>query len=140
MKPETLRTEYATDPVGIDVRNPRLSWTVGAEHGGAAQTAYRILVASSRKALLNDRGDLWDTGKVTGDQSSQIPYEGADLESGQRVFWKVRIWDGADDPSPWSDPSTWEMGLFEDDWEAEWIESTALSDYDVIHDHERQWV
>lgn len=137
--PVDLRTEYATDPVGIDVRAPRLSWAIDAERRGAAQSAYRILVASSREALLDDRGDLWDSGKVASDRSLHVEYEGADLGSGERAFWKVRVWDEADEPSPWSDPTHWEMGLLDGDWRADWIGSPDGSDREVIAEHERQW-
>lgn len=30
LRPERLRCEYLTDPLGIDVLHPRLSWTLTA--------------------------------------------------------------------------------------------------------------
>ncbi|MFL7807447.1 MAG: glycoside hydrolase family 78 protein, partial [Anaerolineae bacterium] len=65
----------------------------------------------------------WDTGKVAGDRSIHVRYEGPPLRSGQRYTWRVRAWDGEDVPSAWSDPAWWEMGLLEPaDWRASWIE------------------
>jgi hypothetical protein len=52
--PSALRTEYRTNPLGLDVTQPRLSWEVVARPvtlHGARQTAYRILVASSADRL-----------------------------------------------------------------------------------------
>ncbi|MGB0258545.1 MAG: hypothetical protein ACPGES_07840, partial [Coraliomargarita sp.] len=66
---ENLRCEYLENPLGIDVRQPRLSWQLEAggqksEVRGLKQTAYRLLVASSLKKLEQNQGDLWDTGIV----------------------------------------------------------------------------
>ncbi len=119
---EYLRCEYRVDPLGIDVLAPRLSWLVRDTRRGARQTAYRILVASSPELLADDRGDLWDTGKVSSDQTNQVEYQGKPLTSRMRCWWKVRIWDAAGKPGPWSEPATWSMGLLEpDDVVAKWI-------------------
>ena len=52
-----------------------------------------------------------------------MPYDGSALHSGQRCTWRVRVWDGNDQPSAWSEPAWWEMGLLHPiDWQAHWIE------------------
>ena len=53
-----LRCEYLLDPLGIDERHPRLSWTIESDRRGARQTAYRILVASSSERLAAANSDL----------------------------------------------------------------------------------
>jgi len=119
-----LKCEYAVDPLGVDVAQPRLSWQVASTEKGQRQTARQILVASSRETLAADQGDLWDSGKMTGDQTVLVPYAGKALASSQQVFWKVRSWDRADRPSAWSMPATWTMGLLEPgDWQAKWLTS-----------------
>ncbi len=119
---EDLRCDYRTDPLGVDTPAPRLSWIMIADDRGAGQSAYQILVASSAAQLAQDRGDLWDSGRVPSDQSNQIAYAGQGLRSSEQVFWKVRIWDDHDQPSPWSKPGTWTMGVLnEADWRAAWI-------------------
>ena len=117
-----LRCEYLCDPLGIDVVQPRLSWKLQSAWRGQKQTAYQILVASSEELLRNNRADLWNTGKVTSDQSIQVAYAGRPLTSRTRCFWKVRVWDRDDKSSPFSDIATWEMGLLEpNDWQGKWI-------------------
>jgi hypothetical protein len=117
---EGLRCEYLSDPSGIDVERPRLSWSLGPANGG--QSGYRILVASTPAILQSDRGDLWDSGRVASTQTTWLEYAGQKLASGQRVHWKVRVWDDAGEPSPWSAPATWSMGLLRaSDWTARWI-------------------
>lgn len=117
-----LKCEYAENPLGIDVLNPRLSWLLQSNQRAKRQTAYRILVASSMEKLDNLEGDLWDTGKVFSDASVNIKYQGKTLESGMRCYWKVRVWDEQDSPSQYSSPSWWEMGLLSpSDWQGNWI-------------------
>ena len=51
-----------------------------------------------------------------------ISYAGKPLRSGQRVYWKTRVWDAAGLPSRYSDPASWEMALLSPaDWKAQWI-------------------
>ncbi len=117
-----LRCEYQAHPLGIDAAAPRLSWVMESQIRGAASSAYRLLVAQSRAALEAGQGDLWDSGKVDSSQSLHVVYRGKALTSGQRCFWKVRVWDHHSQPSDWSDASWWEMGLLNaHDWKGQWI-------------------
>jgi alpha-L-rhamnosidase len=125
IRPQQLRSEYRANPQGIDVTDPRLSWVLAAADAkarGLRQTAYRVIVASSDRALGTGAGDLWDTGKVVSDQSAQVVYRGKPLTSGAAAFWKVQVWDQAGQPSDWSAPAQWSMGLLHpQDWQAKWI-------------------
>ncbi len=117
-----LRCEYARDPLGIDVAKPRLSWRLESAERGQAQTAYRVLVAGSESKLAGDAGDLWDSGKVESDASAQVVYGGKPLGSRAAAYWKVQVWDKNGQPSPWSEPGSWRMGLLDAaDWAAQWI-------------------
>ena len=116
-----LRCEYKYDPLGIDIPQPRLSWRCSGEGRDLVQSAFQIAVAESA-AALEDGPFLWDTGKVASDISIHHVYDGAELKTGQQCFWRVRIWDGADQPSPWSKTARWEMGLMETSaLQARWI-------------------
>ncbi len=76
LSPANLRCEYAVNPMGVDAPNPRLFWTVESSERGQKQTAYEILAASSPELLAQDKGDLWDSGKVASDETIQISYAG----------------------------------------------------------------
>jgi len=111
-----LRCEYRVNPLGIDVKRPRLSWKLQSQQRGQKQTAYQIRVADA------DRNSLWDTGKVDSNRSIHIEYAGRPLASRLRCYWKVRVWDKDGKPSPWSAAAWWETSLLEpDDWRARWI-------------------
>ncbi|MES2476375.1 MAG: family 78 glycoside hydrolase catalytic domain [Verrucomicrobiota bacterium] len=128
VKIDHLRCEYLTQPLGIDEVKPRLSWRLDSLERGQAQTAWRILVASTPEALAADQGDLWDSGKVLGDATSQIEYAGVALSSRSECHWKVRSWDAQDQPSAWSAPAKWTVGLLESaDWSAKWIDGSAFA-------------
>ncbi|MCS6950882.1 MAG: family 78 glycoside hydrolase catalytic domain, partial [bacterium] len=117
-----LRCEYLTRPLGIDVAQPRLSWTLWSRERGQRQTAYRILVASAPDLLERDVADLWNSGKVVSDRTCHVLYEGKPLRSLQQCYWKVRVWDAAGEPSGWSAVSWWEMGILHpEEWQAQWI-------------------
>ena len=102
MKAIRLRTEYLMNPLGIDIRHPRLFWNC---EGCIRQTAYQIVC------------DQWDSGKVA--SSSMHADYPRELHDRERVEWKVRLWDENDDPGEWSEPACFEMGIH--DWKARWI-------------------
>ena len=127
--PIHLRCEYHVNPVGIDALRPRLSWEMVDGRRGARQTAYQIVVAHSLEELHGAITCLWDSGKVHSRESVHQPYAGPALQASQRCYWKVRIWDAGDQPSPWSEPAYWEMGLLApEDWRAGWIEADLPED------------
>ncbi len=120
--PTSLRCEYLVSPMAIETREPRLSWAIESATRIAKQTAYQIIVATSANELAAGRGDLWDTGRVAGNQTIQIIYQGKPLRSRQECFWKVRVWGLNNNPSEWSRPARWMMGFMEaSDWSAKWI-------------------
>ena len=117
-----LRCEYRTNPLGIDELQPRFTWLVSSDENGQLQTAYQLLVSTSEEKLASDEGDLWDSGKIDSSETVNIEYDGDSLESRQRCFWKVRVWDRHGVPSSWSKVNHWSMGLLKQkDWSAEYI-------------------
>jgi hypothetical protein len=115
---------FAANPLGVDDPAPQLMWQLQSTsqgERGQLQKACQILVASSTNLLASGQGDLWDSGKLISD-SSGIAYAGRALESGQQVFWKVRVWGQGRQPFDWSPVSSWTMGLLNpSDWWGSWI-------------------
>ncbi|TWU37182.1 alpha-L-rhamnosidase [Novipirellula artificiosorum] len=132
LHPTHLRCEYRANPLGVDETKPRLMWQVASEHRAATQTAYQILVASSDEKLSQNIGDRWDSKQVNSNQTLHIEYDGKPLASRQPCYWKVRVWDENGNPSAWSDPAHWTMGLLDDsDWSGQYI---SYLDDTPIHD------
>lgn len=130
---QSLRTEYKTNPVGIDRSEPRLSWQMHTSEQNTLQTAYEIRAALSIQELSKNKNLLWQTGKIPSGQSIHVRYEGSKLHSYERVYWQVRTWDNHNRISGWSAPAYWEMGILDStEWVAQWItpdleESTLTS-------------
>ena len=119
---EHLRCESLVNPAGIDVREPRFSWQLQTTQRGERQTAFQIRVARSAEQLGHGAADLWDSGKIASDQSIHVAYAGSPLGSRQECFWQVRVWDKSGEPTAWSKPATFSMGLLAPtDWQAKWI-------------------
>ena len=126
MTSEDLRCEYLVNPLGIGTVKPRLSWTLVSQQRDESQTGYQILVASSLQQINQDVGNLWDSGKVMSDDTSQIVYAGKPLTSRERCFWKVRSWDRQGRAGAWSSTAQWQVGLLKpEDWQAEWISAVS---------------
>lgn len=110
MKAISLRTEYLINPIGIDIRHPRLFWNC---EGGTKQTAYRIVAKT-------DEQIVWDSGKVSSDRM-HADYPN-DLASRQRVEWNVTLWDETDREGEPSETAFFETGLLStSDFRAKWI-------------------
>lgn len=111
-----LICEYHTNPLGIDVQKPRLSWKMESTAQNVLQSAYEVKVTDQSGKVI------WTTGKVNSDQSVDVVYDGPALKSMQRVSWQVRVWDNAGKTTAWSAPASWEMGILEpESWKASWI-------------------
>ncbi|HEX8523854.1 MAG TPA: family 78 glycoside hydrolase catalytic domain [Tepidisphaeraceae bacterium] len=121
LKATDLRCEGRVEPLGIDVPMPVLSWALESDRRGDDQSAYQILVASSPEPLSQNRGDLWDSGKIASSESIGVEYRGKPLRAGQRAYWRVRVWDREGKESSDSAATWWELGLPADQWRATWI-------------------
>ena len=118
---KNLRCEYKSDPLGIDVRKPRLSWELTSTERGVLQTSYEIRVAASETELAKGK-TLWESGKQSSDASNQVEYSGPAFESRKIYYWQVRVADNHGHLTGWSKAARWETGLLEPtDWKAKWI-------------------
>ncbi|MDR2119566.1 MAG: glycoside hydrolase family 78 protein [Tannerella sp.] len=125
LTPISLQCEYQSDPTGIDVPEPRLSWQLNDYERirGQAQTAYHILMASAPELLTETGADVWNSERVASPQSFLVPYGGKTLQSSSPYFWKVRVFDKDGKPSEWSETAQFVTGILNPaEWdEAEWI-------------------
>ena len=116
--PQVVRTatEYAETLLGTDVVVPRLSWVLEAAGNSARQSAYQVEVGTAP-----GRADVWQSGRVTSDVTTGVPFGGKALRPRTRYHWRVRVWDGGGRQSAWSAWSWWETALLGTAWTARWI-------------------
>jgi alpha-L-rhamnosidase len=122
MKPVKLECEALSTPLGMDAKQPLLSWKIQESRPGARQSAYQIQVGSTEEMLASGKGDVWDSGRIESDNSRGVPYGGPALEPSKRYYWRVLVWDQNAKASAPSEPSWWETGLLnQENWKAQWI-------------------
>ncbi|WP_157208146.1 glycoside hydrolase family 78 protein [Mariniflexile maritimum] len=128
-----LQCEMLTNPLGIDVLQPRLSWQIITNETEVEQTQYQVLVASSAEKLKNNHADLWDSGKVSSNASINITYSGKKLDSKDEAYWKVKVWTNKGE-TEWSDTAHWSMGILTyADWKStRWIGYNQLFPGDSV--------
>ncbi|MDR0672007.1 MAG: glycoside hydrolase family 78 protein [Oscillospiraceae bacterium] len=103
---DDLRTDYMTNPLGIDAEAPAFSWRMVSDIVGQRQTAYRVWVAADE--AFTDV--VWDSGAVLSDQSMGVHYAGAPLTASTKYFWRVEATDAFGARVP-SGVATFETGL-----------------------------
>ena len=113
-------------PIGLDaddVASLRFGWVIDSRQRAFTQSGYQILVASSQQALDDNKGDLWDSGKVVSPRQNGIAYAGKPLAGKTACWWKVRIWDGDGKPGDWSQPAAFETGIVDadKDWKGNFV-------------------
>ena len=93
---------------------PQFGWMPRSTKGNDTQTAYQLTVSKAST-------QIWDSGKVTSDAQSYVPYGGPALAGGDAYTWSVRTWDRDGDVSP-AATGQFETGLTDAGWSgANWI-------------------
>ena len=109
-----LRVENLTEPLGLDTSEPRFSWQIVSDKKEVRQTAYQLIVS-------NDKGEVWNTGKVASDEQLWIRYQGKLLTSGMFCTWKVKVFTNKGE-TEWTDGGRFSIGLLnESKWSGYWI-------------------
>lgn len=109
-----LRVENLVRPLGIDTAEPRFSWQTVSAKQDVRQTAYQIVVS-------DDKGEVWNSGRVESDQQLWVPYGGKPLTSGQFLTWCVRVFTNKGE-TEWSSNECFSIGLLsESKWSGYWI-------------------
>ena len=111
MRAINCKTEYMTNPIGLDTESVLLSWNC---EDGSFQTAYHI-------EAKEDGKPFFDTGKVSSNKTSCLIERQPDSRA--RVTWRIRLWNENDVCGEWSEINSYEMGLLKpEDWQgAFWI-------------------
>lgn len=108
----------------ISTALPRFSWVVPLERNGQRQSAWHLRASASGDP--RERGDLWDSGVIAGEQNSDVEWGAAPLPAFTQALWSVRTADETGAFSAWAEPAPLISGpLTARDWTAEWIDVPA---------------
>lgn len=127
---------HLENPMGIDEKQPIFGWQLQSERTGAAQEAYRLVVAESKEEL-SEGSYLWDSGKVNSGISTGLIYEGAELEAEKRYYWKVFLWDEQGRETGSTEEAWFETGLMGNGMSgAKWISAPEVREEEEHTDRE----
>lgn len=85
----------------VQSEKPLFNWIL--DDRSEKTVAYQVLVSSNLEVLKQNRGDLWDSGKINTLESSTL-YGGESLQNNKVHYWKVRYWENEDQSSSYSEP------------------------------------
>lgn len=117
--PFELTAETGGDGFPVAPTRPELSWKLPTD---VLQQAGFELEATIGAARVRFSGE--------GPQHRFVAWPWPDLRSTERVTWRVRVRHRGG-MTAWSAWATLEAGLFEADWEAEWITSAGATEHPV---------
>ncbi|MET6998230.1 family 78 glycoside hydrolase catalytic domain [Chitinophaga defluvii] len=125
----TALCDNRINPTGIHTQAFFFSWQLVSQKNNQKQTAYQLVIASSKSMLDRQQYDIYNSRIVKSNQSIQVIYKGPALLPGRTYYWKVKVWDASNVASQWSEPQTFITGLFEpSDWgAARWIGAESAS-------------
>jgi alpha-L-rhamnosidase len=118
---QNVLVENQLNPKGIGTNTPRFSWKLVSNQRNVSQQAYWIQVKEGSKSM-------WNSGKVSSNQSIFIPYAGAVLQSNHTYQVSVQVWDQAGKPSEVAKSTFSSAFLNSSDWKAKWISSGIAAD------------
>lgn len=111
-EPVNLRTEYLTDPIGLDTPNPRFTWEYTGEDENFIASRHEISIGTDPKNL-------------------QTYTEGMPLQSHTRYYWQVAVWDQKGNKSRLSEIAWFETAkLSASDWTGCWITDTLDKEHE----------
>ena len=99
IKVTSLTTDYKSNPIGIGNPAPMLSWIIQSDQYNTMQDSYEIRAAADPRDLSRGKNLIWDSGKISSQQSVHIKYgswiimarkaKGAKRHSGRWVSWRM---------------------------------------------------
>ena len=102
LKIDQLSCEYLQNPLGIDTKTPRFSWTMSSSRRNQFQSAYEIIVSTKLEEIQKLKGNVWTSGKTNSNQNTHIEYKGSPLKSFTKYYWRILVYDEKGEPSAWS--------------------------------------
>ena len=82
---------FAFNPQDLEFKDNSFSWVLSPN--SQKQSAYQILVSSSKEKLDNNIADIWDSNKIESSDNIHSINKAFDLKTDRNYFWKLRLYD-----------------------------------------------
>ena len=116
-----LKSEHLVNPIGIDVKAPRLTWKINDSRRGAIQKSYDICVGTDSAKVAAGKGSYWKTGKINS-SSQMVVYDGNQLKPYQKYYWLLKVWDKNNQKIKSEKLASFEMGMMDiNNWKGSWV-------------------
>ncbi|MGZ6950713.1 MAG: family 78 glycoside hydrolase catalytic domain [Acidimicrobiia bacterium] len=117
--PTQLTVDDDPHPLGVEGA-PQFGWVVRDRDRSEVQTGYELRVFARAVGRGADR-PVWSSGRVRSTEQASVGAPGLVLHAGAAYSWTVRTWDRAGRVGPFAPRATFEVGLADGDWHADWI-------------------
>lgn len=131
IKVEHVDVNGRINPLGIDTKIPVFHYTVISTDKDKGILFHQIIMKNGIKTV-------WNSGKIHADGRPYIRYEGPELRSKTQYTVEIRVWDEQNQESPFSVPITFEVGLLDEGFCANWIEPVqeeAIEEVEIPYFH-----
>ena len=116
-----LKSEHLVNPIGLDVKAPRLTWKINDSRRGAIQKSYDISVGTDSIKVAAGNGSYWNTGKINS-STQMVVYDGKQLKPYQKYYWLLKVWDKNNQKMKSEKLASFEMGMMDIiNWKGSWI-------------------
>ena len=85
-----LQVEMQENPQGVSTMQPRFTWQITSDEPNTMQKSYQIHVATTSDDLKKEQNLLWDSGIKNSDKSHLITYDGKELATRGKYYWRIR--------------------------------------------------
>jgi alpha-L-rhamnosidase len=119
------------NPIGIDLKTPTFHYTTVSSDKSKSVLFRQIVVKNKRETI-------WDSGKILAENLPYVTYTGPELQPKTQYSVSVRVWDEENQESPLSSPVSFETGLLDEGFHADWVEpeqADAVEEEEIPYFH-----
>ncbi|MEC7172932.1 MAG: hypothetical protein VXW04_00325, partial [Bacteroidota bacterium] len=100
---DNILTKNGYEIAKVQSLKPIFNWII--DDRSLTTVAYQVLVSDNPKKLKQNKGNIWDSGKILSNKFS-VQYEGPPLKKNKVYSWKIRYWENEELSSSFSQPQS----------------------------------